>query len=204
MVGGKGNDLFLVDSLEDQVIELSGEGIDTVRSSVDIAVSDNVEHLTLLGTAPIRGAGNEQDNTLTGNVAPNVLAGRGGNDTYIVGIGDTVVERIEEGHDTVQSAVTWVLSEHVENLTLTGPGSVSGTGNELGNVLIGNAGSNVLIGLAGQDTLEGKRGNDVLNGGLDNDLYLFGRGDGKDTIREGVGMKTPCVLTKTSIRSISS
>ncbi|KXK06847.1 MAG: Bifunctional hemolysin/adenylate cyclase precursor [Nitrospira sp. OLB3] len=187
MVGGKGNDLFLVDSLEDQVIELSGEGIDTVRSSVDIAVSDNVEHLTLLGTAPIRGAGNEQDNTLTGNVAPNVLAGRGGNDTYIVGIGDTVVERIEEGHDTVQSAVTWVLSEHVENLTLTGPGSVSGTGNELGNVLIGNAGSNVLIGLAGQDTLEGKRGNDVLNGGLDNDLYLFGRGDGKDTIREGGG-----------------
>ncbi len=69
--------------------------------------------------------------------------------TGTVHFGDTVVERIEEGHDTVQSAVTWVLSEHVENLTLTGPGSVSGTGNELGNVLIGNAGSNVLIGLAG-------------------------------------------------------
>ncbi|MCX8500664.1 MAG: calcium-binding protein, partial [Alphaproteobacteria bacterium] len=48
MKGGGGNDTYYVDNIADQVIEKSGEGIDSVRSSVSTTLSDNVENLRLL------------------------------------------------------------------------------------------------------------------------------------------------------------
>ncbi len=58
--------------------------------------------------------------------------------------------------------------------TLTGAG-----GND---VLRGGAGNDWLSGDQGDDTLDGGAGDDLLTGDLGNDVYLFGRGDGKDTI----------------------
>ncbi|MDB5857581.1 MAG: hypothetical protein JWQ76_1270, partial [Ramlibacter sp.] len=43
--------------------------------------------------------------------------------------------------------------------------------------------SDTLRGGAGDDVLDGGAGNDLLQGGTDNDIYLFGRGDGQDTVR---------------------
>src|SRR5207245_1989705 len=80
----------------------------------------NVEKLTLTGTSPIKGTGNSLDNILTGNSAANVLTGGGGNDTYLVGAGDTVVENLNGGTDTVQSVVTWTWGRNAEHLKLTG------------------------------------------------------------------------------------
>ena len=57
--------------------------------------------------------------------------------------------------DTVQSSVTLTLAANVENLILTGTGAISGTGNELANMLTGNTGANTLTGGAGNDTLDG-------------------------------------------------
>ena len=53
----------------------------------------------------------------------------------------------------------------VDHLTLTGTNSINGTGNTLGNRIIGNSGNNVLNGSSGNDTLEGGAGNDVLKAG---------------------------------------
>jgi Ca2+-binding RTX toxin-like protein len=75
----------------------------------------------------------------------------------------------------------------VENLTLTGTGSVNGTGNSLANVITGNAGGNTLAGGAGNDTLAGGHGNDILNGGTGNDLFQFLRGDGQDVVQDTGG-----------------
>ncbi|WP_253907243.1 hypothetical protein [Herbaspirillum rubrisubalbicans] len=48
MIGGLGNDTYYVDNAGDQVIELAGEGIDTVQSSISYTLGDNVENLNLL------------------------------------------------------------------------------------------------------------------------------------------------------------
>lgn len=66
-------------------------------------------------------------------------------------------------------------------------------GNTLNNAITGYLGDDALYGGSGDDTLKGGAGNDILHGGSGNDtlsgdagddVYLFGRGDGHDTIRE--------------------
>ncbi|WP_299162690.1 family 16 glycosylhydrolase [Accumulibacter sp.] len=93
MAGGTGDDSYLVNSTNDLVIELPGEGTDLVQSSAsNYFLSANVEHLTLLGSAAINGTGNGLDNRITGNSAANLLTGYGGDDTLIGGLGnDTLV-----------------------------------------------------------------------------------------------------------------
>ncbi len=203
LVGGIGNDTYMVDSTADVVVELAGEGTDLVNSSVTYALADNVENLTLTGSAAIGGTGNDLDNVLTGNSTINalsggagndwldgkggadVLSGGSGNDIYVVdSAGDSIVELANDGSDTVQASVSHTLAAQVENLILMGSSGLTGTGNALDNVLTGNAGNNTLTGNEGNDTLDGKAGNDGLVGGTGNDTYVLGRGYGVDTVRE--------------------
>jgi Ca2+-binding RTX toxin-like protein len=194
MQGGSGNDEYVVDSIQDQVIENAGEGIDLVTSNVSFTLGNHVEKLTLAGTSAIDATGNALDNQLVGNSANNVLdggagadimTGGAGNDVYLVDhSGDQVVEKIGEGIDLVRSSLSYVLGDQVENLTLSGVAAINGTGNALSNILIGNAADNRLDGGAGNDTLDGGAGNDLLFGGTGNDVYLFGYGYGADRITE--------------------
>ncbi len=49
---------------------------------------------------------------------------------YVVDtVGDVVVEDANAGIDTVSSGIAYTLGVNVENLILTGVGSISGTGN---------------------------------------------------------------------------
>ena len=48
MIGGLGNDTYYVDNLGDQVIELAGEGVDTVNASISQTLGANLENLNLL------------------------------------------------------------------------------------------------------------------------------------------------------------
>jgi len=129
LIGGLGNDTYVVDNTGDVVTEALNEGTDTVQSSITYTLNANVENLTLTGTSTINGTGNSLNNTLTGNSAANVLTGGLGNDTYVIGTGDTVVENLNEGTDTVQSSITYTLGSNLENLTLTGTAAINGTGN---------------------------------------------------------------------------
>lgn len=260
MAGGVGNDLYVVDQAGDVVTEATNEGTDTVSSSVTYGLGVNVENLVLTGSAAINGIGNDLDNTLTGNGAANVLTGLAGNDTYVIGAGDTVIEQANNGTDTVvsglthslaanvenltligvtaingtgnglnnvlngllslagntlaggagndlyiigsadtvveaadggtdtvQTSLTHTLAANVEHLTLTGTNAINGTGNGLDNTLTGNSARNVLTGAGGNDTLRGNVGDDTLNGGSGDDIYLFSRGDGQDLVQDKSG-----------------
>jgi Ca2+-binding RTX toxin-like protein len=154
MVGGLGDDTYSVDSTGDVITENPGEGTDLVLASASHTLGANVENLTLVGTAAIKGTGNAGGNVILGNAANNVLSGMGGADTLNGG----------DGLDTAAYAA----SPLAVNLSLA-TSTYSG-GDADGDVL-----SNIenLTGSAFNDTLEGDAGPNVLNGGNGVDMLSY-------------------------------
>ncbi len=182
LTGLAGNDTYIV-GFGDTVVEAAGGGTDTVSSSlfnIDLAFHANVENLALTGTLPLSGKGDGNANVLdgAGNLAANLLVGLGGNDTYIVGLGDTVLEAVGGGTDTVRSSfLSLDLAGYpgVENLILAGLVAQTGTGTAAANLLDGAVGG-------GAATLRGLGGNDLYVIGP-NDVVLEQAGDGIDTVQ---------------------
>jgi len=173
--GGKGDDVYYIQTIGDRVLEGKGEGHDTVYSTISYSLRGQyVEDLTLEGSGDINATGNNLANVLTGNAGVNVLAGGEGDDTYYVqNASDVVLENRGEGYDAVYSTVSYsVQGQHVEALFLTGEADIDATGNALDNFLGGNDGANHLYGGAGNDTLDGGFGAaDTLEGGAGDDHY---------------------------------
>jgi hypothetical protein len=122
--------------------------------------------------------GNVLDNMIDGRGGPDIMAGRGGNDTYHVNeVGDSVIENPGEGIDTVIAKNSDILlPANVENLTLTAFGA-RGTG---------DAQSNILTSLGLEQTLRGGRGDDtyVLTANPAATFFAFA-GDAGDYISGG-------------------
>lgn len=81
MDGGAGDDIYVVDSLLDSIVEEADCGTDTVFSKLSLVLSANVENLTLTGTSRIAATGNASNNTLIGNSVANAMSGGEGADT---------------------------------------------------------------------------------------------------------------------------
>jgi Ca2+-binding RTX toxin-like protein len=124
-----------------------GDGNDTLNAG-----DDNDTLLGGIGNDTLNGG--DGNDTLDGGVGNDAMNGGAGDDTFLVDSAtDTVIEGGGGGTDTVQSTITYTITDiDVENLTLLGTGNINGTGNGAANVLTGNAGNNVLSGGAGIDT----------------------------------------------------
>jgi Ca2+-binding RTX toxin-like protein len=193
LIGGQGDDLYIVGDSDSVLVEKTGEGDDSVQSTVSFELWSNVENLELLGSDNIDATGNELANILLGNSGNNRLDGKAGadtmeggdgDDTYVVdNIGDTVSEDGSLGTDTVESSVTFALGANIENIILTGSAAISAIGNGDANELTGNDAANTLNGGAGGDTMEGLGGNDIYI--VDNllDTVVEAAGKGTDTVR---------------------
>ena len=189
LIGGAGNDIYIVDNVKDIVKEGVGAGIDTVQTTLAAyTLGADLENLTYTGSADFTGTGNALGNTITGGIGndtlnggagADTLIGGAGNDTYLVdNAGDVVTEAASAGTDTVKTTLAaYTLGSDVENLTFTGKGAFTGTGNGLDNVITGGTGADTLYGNAGIDTLIGGAGNDTLNGGTGADSLIGGAGN---------------------------
>jgi trimeric autotransporter adhesin len=198
LAGHAGNDVYIVNDAGDVVTDVSGQGFDTVRSSVAYVLGANTEGLELTGGASVNGTGTASNNVMTGNSGNNqfdagagsdtlnggtgtdTLIGGTGNDLYITDGGDTLTELAAGGFDTVESSASHTLGTDFENLTLTGS-AVTGTGNAVANVILGNDAANVLTALAGNDQVAGGAGADTIDGGDGNDTLDGGSGNDKMT-----------------------
>ena len=187
---------FVIDSLGSQACDVLGlRALITEEHGVTIngtAGNDTINADTTVDGQPLptneddtinSGAGRDTIDALGGNDFINggsgsdTMRGGAGNDTYVVdNTADVVIENPNEGTDTVQSSVSFSLSNNVEHLTLTGASNLNGAGNALDNLISGNDGRNVLTGLAGADTLSGGAGRDTLIGGAEADTLTGGSG----------------------------
>jgi Ca2+-binding RTX toxin-like protein len=202
-VNTTGDNSYIVNAITDVVIEQPNNGWDVVKTNVNnYTLPDNVEVL-MFGTAVSAGTGNAQnnyllgnslDNTIDGRLGNDVMAGYAGNDTYFVdstninaewtvdfAMGDVVVEGANEGIDTVNASVSYVLRANIENLVLTG-NTIGGGGNALNNIITGNAADNILNGGAGVDTVIGGAGNDQYFVDETNDVTTELGGEGSDIV----------------------
>ena len=162
MSGGAGNDTYIVDNVNDVVIEsVDGlGGIDTVRASLTYALSNSatlrgVENLVLTGNGNIDGTGNDLDNAIIGNNGNNVLSGGGGND----------ILDGSRGTDTL----------------------LGGAGND---TLNGGAGADTLDGGTGADLMSGGDGNDLYIVDNAGDSIREAAGEGTDTVRTALATFT--------------
>ena len=198
MTGGVGNDTYYVDDVGDVVVEVGGEGIDTVVSTIafDLRFTAAVENLTLSGTDNINGRGNALDNQIKGNSGNNNLYGDTGNDSINGGAGDDIINGGQGNDILVGGDGTDLLTYKVgtttgvtvslnvtsnQNTGGAGTDKVSGFENLEGTFfadnLTGNTGDNKISALSGDDWIRGLAGNDDITAG-----------DGADTIHfEGTG-----------------
>lgn len=184
LYGGVGNNQLFGMGGNDSLV--SGLGTDLLDGGDgDDTLSGGGGNDTLLGGAGNdRLSGDDGNDYLYGGQGNDTLYGGRGDDLFIIDSeGDTVVEYLNEGNDTVEASVSHTLTFGVENLFLTGVAAINGTGSAQANLLRGNAAANRLSGGAGNDTLSGGAGNDTLSGDAGSDTYLFGLGDGQDVIQ---------------------
>lgn len=176
--GGLGDDTYILRDGSDGIVEISGQGTDTVRSTISRNLNNiaaAIERLELLGTAA-NGTGNTLANTIIGNASANLIdgwtgadsmQGGDGNDTYKVdNASDSITEGSTGGTDVVRSTVSYTLTagayvETLETSSYTLSGAINLTGNALDQTIKGNYGANILNGGGGTDTLYGYNGNDT-------------------------------------------
>lgn len=175
MEGGIDDDVYYVNSIDDIVVELADEGVDTVVTTLNsYRLGANVENATFVGTGDFVVTGNELDNVFTGGTGLNTVS----YGTATMGV--TVDLSIAGPQDTVGAGID----------TLVGIQNVYGS--LWDDTLTGDDGDNLIIGRAGNDTLWGSAGTDTLRG-VDGDdtLYLYGGagsfngGAGTDTVISG-------------------
>lgn len=119
-------------------------------------------------------AGSEDDDTLSGYAANDLLSGGMGRDTLMGYGGDDALDGGSErdmmyGGDGADSM-------------LGGTGNDYVSGDAGADTLDGGTGDDSLYGGDGADVLDGGTGTDTLSGGNGADVYRFARGGGKDTV----------------------
>ncbi|MCZ8271318.1 MAG: calcium-binding protein, partial [Beijerinckiaceae bacterium] len=215
LVGGSGDDIYVVDVATDIVTEAANAGTDTVQTGLaSYTLGTNVENLVYTGTVAFTGTGNTLNNAITGGAGNDTLSGGDGNDT-LTGLGGNDTLNGGAGNDTLNGGagtdtlvggsgddiyVVDVATDIVTEAANAGTDTVQTglasytLGRNVENLVYtgttaftgtGNALNNALTGGAGNDVLNGGAGNDTLTGGIGNDT--LNGGAGTDTLVGGLG-----------------
>ncbi len=219
LVGGAGDDVYVIANAGDAIVELAGGGHDTVQTGLaHIDIPANVEDAVYTGSGATIIGGNALDNRITGGPGADVLVGYDGDDTLVGGAGaaneliggngndiyvsnaagDTIVEYAGGGVDRIETALPiYVLRNQVENLSYIGADGFLGIGNELDNVITGGTGRDDLYGRDGNDVITGGPGAaNTLLGNLGDDVFIVAAVG--DSVVEYAGEGTDRVVTALS------
>jgi Ca2+-binding RTX toxin-like protein len=204
--GGAGDDLYIVGEAGDTVVELVGDGIDTVITSLaSYTLGANVEALFYTGGGKFSGVGNALDNVLNatyggadvkfdGGAGNDLLVDGYGNDSLQGGTGDDVI-LVSHGKDTVDGgagddtlggldyadhyAASWL---NATDLLLThNDGSTVTVRDvetfEFTDGVLTLAQLRDMVAGTGADTIYGTDGSDGIDGGPGADVMIGGAGN---------------------------
>lgn len=188
-----------IDSIPDYSQALFNGDFNAEKYSYNSAtLKDSQYFLQLMGSKNINGYGNATDNVIIGNNGRNILNGLGGRDDLAGGKGndiyyydgtDMITEYYKQGTDTIiTSANNTYLGDNIENLELL-ENVVSGAGNNLRNLIKGNASNNELDGKEGADTLIGYLGDDTYIIDNKKDIIKENKNQGIDTVKSSIDYK---------------
>ncbi|MBH0182965.1 MAG: hypothetical protein HP490_15160 [Nitrospira sp.] len=204
--GGLGDDTYVIDNLQDTLVELAGAGTDTVQinGSVDLNMGafTEIEHIVLTGRGAFNATGDNGDNSMTGNSVANILTGNGGNDTLNGGAGNdqligglgndllnggTGADSLTGGDDDDTYVIDHAgdtITELANEGTDTVQSSISHTlGSEVEHLTLSGTGAINGTGNVLNNILTGNGGANVLTGGAGNDVLAGGAGI--DTLNGG-------------------
>lgn len=200
--GGAGNDDLRGGAGADTYIFGRGAGHDTVRDTVESGTQRDVVRFSGLNPAEIQVAQDAQKNLIftIRDTGETLTILTDGSDEARNGVGQYV---FDDGtvwtHDDALRATVAATTESDDTIH----------GSSAGDAITGQAGNDTLIGNGGNDVIDGSAGNDTLIGATGwnwiyengsyrvernttsqvtangDDTYLFGRGDGQDTVIDG-------------------
>ncbi len=197
LLGGTGDDIFIIDYLTDIIDDAGGSDVaqsTTVSLDLRLRAFEDVEHATLTGSAALDATGDGRDNRLTGNDGANLLQGNDGNDSLIGGAGnDTLVggaggdsliggagNRDQANYADATAGLRADLQVAAFNTGFAAGDTYSGIEDLFGTLqsdsLLGNIEGNIIWGAAGNDLINGRLGDDTLLGGAGNDALIGGAG----------------------------
>ena len=198
----------LLTATGDLALVQGGTGNDSLNgwgtSDTLVAGSGN-DQLTATGNDALLVGGAGTD-TLNAAGLAATLQGGSGNDTFIVNDpNDVVTKAANQGTNTILASVSYVLPSNVQNLTLTGSADLTGTGNDLANVITANSGNDTLVAGTGLATLVGGAGNDtfVINN-VGDVIQAQSTGSNVNTVESSVSVFAPTNVQDVTLTGTAS
>ena len=185
VMGGAGDDEYIVDTSDISLIELAAGGTDLVKFTVNFTLADNFENLTLIGSNDVHATGNSANNVINGNSGDNALRGRDGIDILNGSAGNDIL-RGGRGNDTANGGsgddtvfggvgLDKLFGNDGNDMLRGGRGNDTVNGGSGDDTVLGGVGNDKLMGDGGDDILIGGVGKDILTGGTDSDQFVFSR-----------------------------
>jgi Ca2+-binding RTX toxin-like protein len=207
MEGGQGSDTYFVDNAGDVATELEGNGTDTVWTTINYTLEDNVEILRNFAlTGNLSLTGNELGNsiygstltndTISGEIGDDFLYGNGGNDNLYGNHGLDVLDG-GSGNDDMFGGFgsdTYYVSSTRDTVTEEAGEGTADTVFSLVNFTLGNHVENLLLDGTGDlsgfgnniaNTIFGNSGDNRIEGAGGADTLLGLEGD--DNLRGNAG-----------------
>ena len=174
MIGGSATNTFEVAANSGAITITKSGASDTLNFGagihpVDLSATATTNAAGVVTVTITDSAGNSVVITETGGTVLDKLTFASGETASL----SAILAQASTGSTAATSATSLTLPNAIQNMTLTGSGNLTATGNSVDDVIRANSGNDSLTAGSANDTLVAGSGNDTLTGGSGATTYQF-------------------------------